>query len=63
MKGLKQSVQSKFGYGTMVYQGRYYLNNFMQQHKIEFKGKFLLRGYTTTEDGGQSYDMLFTVLI
>jgi hypothetical protein len=33
----------------------------MQQHKIEFKGKnFFLRGYTTTEDGGQSYDMLFT---
>jgi hypothetical protein len=56
--------QSKFGYGNTVYQGanRYYLNNFfMQQHKIEFKGKnFFLRGYTTTEDGGQSYDMLFT---
>lgn len=56
--------QSKFGFGNTVYQGanRYYLNNFfMQQHKIEFKGKnFFLRGYTTTEDGGQSYDMLFT---
>jgi len=56
--------QSKFGYGNTVYQGanRYYLNNFfMQQHKLEFKGKnFFLRGYTTTEDGGQSYDMLFT---
>ena len=56
--------QSKFGYGNTVYQGanRYYLNNFfMQQHKIEFKGKnFFLRGYTTTENGGQSYDMLFT---
>jgi outer membrane receptor protein involved in Fe transport len=55
--------QSKFGYGNTVYQGanRYYLNNFfMQQHKIEFKGKnFFIRGYTTTEDGGQSYDMLF----
>jgi hypothetical protein len=35
----------------------------MQQHKIEFKGKISLRGYTTTEDGGQSYDMLFTVHI
>jgi hypothetical protein len=33
----------------------------MQQHKLEFKGKnFFLRGYTTSEDGGQSYDMLFT---
>jgi outer membrane receptor protein involved in Fe transport len=56
--------QSKFGYGNAVYQGanRYYLNNFfMQQHKLELKGKnFFLRGYTTTEDGGNSYDMLFT---
>jgi hypothetical protein len=56
--------QSKFGFGNAVYQGanRYYLNNFfMQQHKLEFKGKnFFLRGYTTTEDGGNSYDMLFT---
>ena len=61
---LEVIVQSKFGYGNTVYQGanRYYLNNFfMQQHKIEFKGKnFFVRGYTTTEDGGQSYDMLFT---
>ncbi len=34
--------QSKFGFGNTVYQGanRYYLNNFfMQQHKLEFKGK------------------------
>ena len=56
--------QSKFGFGNTVYQGanRYYLNNFyMQQHKLEFKGKnFFVRGYTTTEDGGNSYDMLFT---
>ncbi len=56
--------QSKFGYGNAVYQGanRYYLNDFfMQQHKLEIKGKnFFLRGYTTTEDGGKSYDMLFT---
>ena len=56
--------QSKFGFGNAVYQGanRYYLNNFfMQQHKLELKGKnFFVRGYTTTEDGGDSYDMLFT---
>jgi outer membrane receptor protein involved in Fe transport len=56
--------QSKFGFGNAVYQGanRYYLNNFfMQQHKLEVKGKnFFVRGYTTTEDGGESYDMLFT---
>jgi len=34
--------QSKFGFGNAVYQGgnRYYLNGFfMQQHKLEFKGK------------------------
>jgi outer membrane receptor protein involved in Fe transport len=56
--------QSKFGFGNTVYQGanRYYLNDFyMEQHKLEFKGKnFFLRGYTTTEDGGNSYDMRFT---
>ena len=59
-------LQSKFGFGNTVYQGasRYYLNNFfMQQHKVEFKGKnFFVRGYTTTEDGGRSYDMTFTAL-
>lgn len=58
--------QSKFGFGNTVYQGanRYYLNGFfMQQHKLEFKGKnFFIRGYFTTEDGGNSYDMLFTGL-
>lgn len=55
---------SKFGLGNAVYQGanRYYLNDFfMQQHKLEIKGKnFFVRGYTTTEDGGNSYDMVFT---
>jgi outer membrane cobalamin receptor len=58
--------QSKFGFGNAVYQGanRYYLNNFfMQQHKLELKGKnFFVRGYTTTEDGGNSYDMTFTAI-
>ena len=58
--------QSKFGFGNAVYQGanRYYLNNFfMQQHKLEIKGKnFFVRGYTTTEDGGESYDMTFTAI-
>jgi len=56
--------QSKFGFGNAVYQGanRYYLNDFfMQQHKLEIQGKnFFIRGYTTNEDGGKSYDMLFT---
>ena len=59
--------QSKFGFGNTVYQGanRYYLNDFfMEQHKLELKGKnFFLRGYTTTEDGGKSYDMLSLIHI
>lgn len=59
-------AQSKFGIGNSIYQGasRYNLNNFiMQQHKIEVKGKnFFVRGYTTTEDGGNSYDMTFTAI-
>ncbi|MGA9638732.1 TonB-dependent receptor domain-containing protein [Flavobacterium sp.] len=56
--------QSKFGLGNAIYQGanRYYLNNFfIQQHKLEIKGNnFFVRGYTTSEDGGKSYDMNFT---
>ncbi|WP_309641242.1 TonB-dependent receptor domain-containing protein [Flavobacterium sp.] len=59
-------AQSKFGFGNSIYQGasRYNLNNFfIQQHKLELKGKnFFIRGYTTTEDGGKSYDMTFTAL-
>ena len=59
-------LQSKYGFGNSVYQGanRYYLNGFqMKQHKLEIKGKnFFVRGYMTTEDGGKSYDMLFTGL-
>ena len=59
-------LQSKYGFGNSVYQGanRYYLNGFqMKQHKLEVTGKnFFVRGYMTTEDGGKSYDMLFTGL-
>ncbi len=66
LKEVEVVWQSKFGFGNAVYQGtsRYYLNNFfMQQHKLEFKGKnFFVRGYFTTEDGGKSYDMRFTGL-
>lgn len=66
LKDVEIIWQSKFGFGNSVYQGasRYNLNGFfMQQHKIEFKGKnFFVRGYTTTEDGGKSYDMTFTAL-
>jgi hypothetical protein len=34
---------------------------FMQQHKLEIKEKLFIRGYTTSEDGGNSYDMLLRV--
>jgi iron complex outermembrane receptor protein len=53
----------KLGIGNTIYQGanRYRLENFiMQQTKLEFKGKnFFVRGYMTTEDAGDSYDMRF----
>lgn len=55
---------SKFGFGRTIYQGanRYQLDNFlMQQHKLELRSKdFFVRGYMTSEDAGNSYDMRFT---
>lgn len=55
--------QHKVGLGNTVYQGanRYRLENFvMQQTKFEVKNRnFFLRGYVTTEDAGDSYDMRF----
>ncbi|MFV8441225.1 carboxypeptidase-like regulatory domain-containing protein [Flavobacterium sp. LB2P44] len=56
-------LQHKLGLGSTIYQGanRYALNDFfMQQSKIEVKGKnFFVRGYITDEDAGNSYDMRF----
>ena len=55
---------SRLGFGGSIYQGanRYQLKNFfIQQHKLEVKGdNFFVRGYTTAEDAGDSYDMRFT---
>ncbi|WP_298238733.1 TonB-dependent receptor [uncultured Algibacter sp.] len=55
---------SKFGTGSAIYQGssRYAIKDFaLQQHKLEFRGdNFFLRGYTTSENAGNSYDMFFT---
>jgi len=55
---------SKIGFGRTIYQGanRYQLDNFiMQQHKLEIKSKnFFVRGYTISENAGNSYDMRFT---
>jgi len=56
-------LQHKLGFGNTIYQGanRYSLKDFyMDQTKIEVKGKnFFVRGYMTTEDAGNSYDMRF----
>lgn len=59
-------LQHKVGMGNTIYQGasRYMLKNFiMQQTRAEFKGKnFFVRGYMSTENAGDSYDMQFTAL-
>jgi outer membrane receptor protein involved in Fe transport len=57
---------SKFGVGNTIYQGtnRYNIKDFfMEQHKLEFKGKnFFVRGYLTNEDAGNSYDTRFAAI-
>jgi outer membrane receptor protein involved in Fe transport len=57
---------SKVGTGTTQYLGgqKYSIKNFlMQQHKLEVRGKnFFVRGYTTSEDAGDSYNTLFAAL-
>jgi hypothetical protein len=57
---------SKFGIGNTIYQGlnRYNIQNFfMEQHKLEVKGKnFFVRGYMTSEDAGDSYDTRFAAI-
>lgn len=56
---IEVSLNSYLGTGTTVYTGanRYSLRNFkMAQHKLEFKAKnWMLRGYTTQENAGDSY--------
>ncbi len=62
-KSLEVTGQYKVGAGNTVYQGanRYALRNFlMQQYRAEITHKnFFVRGYVTTEDAGDSYDMRF----
>ncbi len=57
---------TKYGRGNTIYQGanRYYIKDFfMEQHKLEFRGKyFFVRGYLTSEDAGNSYDTRFTAI-
>jgi outer membrane receptor for ferrienterochelin and colicin len=63
---LEMIYNAKIGIGNTIYQGnnRYSLKNFfMQQHKLEVKGKnFFVRGYLTEEDAGDSYDTRFTAI-
>ncbi len=60
---LEGIYQYRLGLGTSVYQGanRYSLNNInLQQHKLELKSSnFFIRGYTSGEDAGDSYDSRF----
>lgn len=61
---IELSYMYKFGRGEAVYQGanRYNVKNILfQQHKVELKGKqFFLKAYTTIEDAGDAYDIVFT---
>ena len=57
---------TKFGSGNTIYQGqnRYNIKNFtLAQHRLEVRGKnFFVRGYTTAEDAGDSYDTRFAAI-
>lgn len=57
---IEASLNSNFGTGTTVYTGadRYSLRNLkMAQHKLEIRSKsWYLRGYTTQENAGGSYN-------
>jgi iron complex outermembrane recepter protein len=56
----------KFGMGTAIYQGanRYSINNIrFHQAKADFKWKGLnLKAYSTIENAGDSYDLVFTAI-
>ncbi len=58
--GLEASLNSYMGTGTTVYTGadRYSLRNLkMAQHKLELRSKsWFVRGYTTQENAGESYN-------
>ena len=61
---LEISYNFRSGFGSTIYQGtnRYNIKDFtMTQNKLEIKNNnFFLRGYSTSEDAGKSYDMVFT---
>ncbi len=61
---MELSYLYKFGRGSAIYQGanRYNVKNILfQQHKVELKSdKFFLKAYTTLENAGDAYDVVFT---
>lgn len=61
---IQLSYLYKFGRGTAIYQGanRYSVKNILfQQHKVELAGKnFSVKAYTTLENAGDAYDIVFT---
>ncbi|MCB9186973.1 MAG: carboxypeptidase-like regulatory domain-containing protein [Flavobacteriales bacterium] len=63
-QGIEASVAYNFGQGSAIYQAsnRYSINNIQfHQLKGEVKGRnWLFRAYSTWEDAGDSYDIVFT---
>ncbi|MFM1875354.1 MAG: hypothetical protein RL266_1091 [Bacteroidota bacterium] len=62
--GIEASLAYKYGQGTAIYQAsnRYSINNIrFQQVKAEVAGRnWNVRAYSTFEDAGDSYDIVFT---
>jgi outer membrane receptor protein involved in Fe transport len=63
-KGIEASIGYNYGQGTAIYQAsnRYSINNIrFQQLKGEVKGRnWNVKAYSTWEDAGDSYDIVFT---
>ena len=61
---LEIAYVGKVGTGSTIYQGanRYAIDNFsMLQNKLEIRNdNFFVRGYLTSDNAGDSYDMVFT---
>lgn len=62
--GIEASLDYKYGQGTAIYQAsnRYSINNIrFQQVKAEVAGRnWNIKAYSTFEDAGDSYDIVFT---
>lgn len=66
IKDMQIEYQYKFGLGSAVYQGanRYNVKDIkFQQHKVQLDYKGLMvKYYTTQENAGKSYDMVFSAI-